>query len=404
MPERLQAEGLRWAAAHRPPQPTLYGSTPLSHRAARAAHPRRVRAPLHAIFLALAVALVALAAPRVAVAAPPSALFVYGRSESRLQIIVQEVVDRILRDAGWPLVPPFNDNESSIVRGCLGKASPWNCLESMATKKGIQRIVTVRVDFESSADGTSQIIVTGRLVYSGSETYLEQQRFCGACSDDDLKSYSEEVAKLLLDERAIAAGNTKVGVSSIPMGAEVRIDGKVVGITNSVFATSPGKHTVEIRARGHRPEKRDVTSIEGKTVSTTVTLQKGDENAPPGTGEVSPGPGPDVSIGGGGGDVDEGSGGAFRKWGPKAMVGGGGVLVVTGIILLVIDEPEVTKKGPDVPQYHRESTLGGAIALVGGAALAGAGGYLWWKFSRTETTPIVSTSSNGVVVGFAGAF
>jgi hypothetical protein len=262
----------------------LYGSTPRLHRTSRApAH----RFTLAAVSLLLAVVFVAFVAPRHAHAAPPSALFVYGKAESQQQQVVQTVVDRVVRDAGWPVVPPFSDNEASIVRGCLSKAAPWPCLESMASKKGIERIVAVRVDLEKSSDGTSQTIVTGRLVYAGSASFLEQQRFCGACSDEDLASYTEEVAKLLMDERAIAAGTTKVGVSSVPMGAEVRIDGKVVGLTNNSFAASPGKHTVEVRARGHRPEKREVTAIEGKTVTTTITMQTGDENGAPGT-ELTP--------------------------------------------------------------------------------------------------------------------
>jgi hypothetical protein len=356
-----------------------------------------------ALFVGLAFTLTLTAAPGRAAAAPPSALFVYGKSESRLQLIVQGVVDRVLRDAGWPLVPSFNDNEASIVRGCLSKASPWTCLESMADKKGIQRIVAVRVDLEKSSDGTSQVIVTGRLVYSGSETYLEQQRFCGACSDEDLTSYSEEVAKLLLDERAVAAGNTKVGVSSIPMGAEVRIDGKTVGITNNVFATSPGKHTVEIRARGHRPEKRDVTAIEGKTVNTTVKLQAGDENATPGTGEGAAPASGDASTDLG----DEESGGGFRKWGPKAMVGAGGALVVTGaIFILALDEDQTTfdPSDPNRDEKYRDWAPAGAGLFVTGAVIGGVGGYLWWKQISKSSTPTISTTSTGAVVGLSGSF
>lgn len=379
----------------------LYGPLLLQNFGASALRSgRHVAAPL---FLALAAALILFAAPGRAHAAPPSALFVYGKSEARLQTIVQNVVERVLRDAGWPLVPPFSDNEAAIVRGCVAKDAPWPCIENMATKKGIERIVAVRVDLEKSSDGTSQVIVTGRLVYAGSASFLEQQRFCGACSDEDLASYSEDVAKLLMDERAIQTGTTKVGVSSVPMGAEVHIDGELKGKTNSIFATAPGKHTVELRARGYKTEKRDFTAIDGKTVVVaTVTMQAGE-----GGGEV----GGEVAVGGegpqgsGGGSIgDEGSGDVFRKWGPKAMVGVGGALVITGVVLLILDEPEVTKKGPNVPKTHRETTLGGAVSLVSGAALAGAGGYLWWKYSKSKTAPTVSTSSNGVVVGVAGAF
>jgi hypothetical protein len=341
---------------------------------------------------------------RSASAAAPSALVVFGRAETRIQDIVYSVVDRVLRQAGWPLVPALASNEATIVRGCLGKEAPWPCVESMATKKGIERIVAVRVDLERSADGTSQVVLTGRLVYAGSSSVLEQKRYCGACSDEDLTAYSEEISKLLLDERAVQAGTTKVGVTSVPMGAEVLIDGKIVGITNNVFSTFPGKHTVEVRSRGYQSESRPVTAVDGKTVTTSMTLRPGDSSKPP----VQTGGDGSVVVGGGGDGAEGGGGGMFRKVGPKAMVGAGAVMVVSGVVFLaVLDEPRqtyLTKMELDGDPTYRDWTPPGIGLLAGGAILAGAGGYLWWKWGSSEASPTVATTSNSVVMGLAGSF
>jgi PEGA domain len=367
--------------AHRAPRPPL------------SSLPRRRAAP-PALLLALFAALVISSTARSASAAAPSALVVFGRAEARIQDIVYSVVDRVLRQAGWPLVPALAANEATIVRGCLGKEAPWPCVESMATKKGIERIVAVRVDLERSADGTSQVVLTGRLVYAGSSSVLEQKRYCGACSDEDLTAYSEEISKLLLDERAVQAGTTKVGVTSVPMGAEVRIDGKVVGITNNVFGTYPGKHTVEVRAPGHEPETRAVTAIDGKTVTASVTLRT--KGSPPVAGGSE---GVVVT------DDDDGEGGSpLPPWAPKAIIGVGGILAVTGVVLLVMDEEPVATKGPDVPEFYFESQNAGIATLVSGVAVAGVGGYLWWKYSSKSTAPVVTTSSNRVLVGISGVF
>lgn len=368
----------------------------------RCARLRQDRYALRAVLLALFAALViSRSASPAHAAAAPSALVVFGKAEARIQDIVYGVVDRVLRQAGWPLVPALAPNEAVIVRGCLGKDSPWPCLESMANKKGIERIVAVRVDLERSADGSSQVVLTGRLVYAGSSSVLEQKRYCGACSDEDLTVYAEEISKQLMDERAVQAGSTKVGVTSVPMGAEVRIDGKVVGITNNVFPTFPGKHVVEVRSPGYQAESRPVTAIDGKTVTTSVSLKPGDSSKPP---VQSP---PDVGSGGGGDDGDGGGGGGggFKKWGPIGMVGVGAGLAVTGTVLLVMDEEPVTKKSPDVPKTYFESRNAGIALLLSGVAVGGAGGYLWWRFASKQTVPVISSVSNGgVAVGISGAF
>lgn len=358
------------------------------------ARKRQGRFALRAVLLALFAALLISGVAGTAHAAAPSALVVFGKAESRIQDIVYGVVDRVLRQAGWPLVPALAPNEATIVRGCLGKEAAWSCVESMASKKGIERIVAVRVDLERSSDGSSQVVLTGRLVYSGSSSVLEQKRYCGACSDEDLTVYAEEISKLLMDERAVQAGTTKVGVTSVPMGAEVRIDGKVVGITNNVFSTFPGKHVVEVRAPGYQAESRPVTAVDGKTVTTSVSLKPGDSSKPPVQS------GPDL----GGGEVDGGGegGGGFRKWGPKAMVGAGALAVIGGVVLIAKDEDAQPGNTEDVEYF--DSALGGTILAISGALVAGAGGFLWWKFANESSVPVVSTLPGGALVGIAGSF
>ncbi|MEZ4362094.1 MAG: PEGA domain-containing protein [Kofleriaceae bacterium] len=327
-----------------------------------------------------------------AFAAKPSALVVFGKADQHAQTIVMNVVDRVLRAAGWPLVPTLAENDAVVVRGCLAKDAPWPCLRSMAEKRGIQQIVAVRVELERLANGTSQIVLTGRLVYAGASSVLEQKRFCGACSDEDLMVYAEEISKTLLDERAVRAGTTQVEVRSTPMGAEVRIDGELVGLTNATFATFPGKHSVEMRLPGHEPETRSVTAIDGKTVTAEVALRVLGAPAPPPPG-------------------DEGGGGhsrsALRRYGPMSMVGAGGVLMVVGSVLLVLDEDkqlfDTEEERLRDPHFQNYAPVGVPM-LIGGAVIAGAGGYLWWRFASRNTVPVASASAEGATVGLAGSF
>ncbi len=338
-----------WLSAPRAPQPSPRSSP--SSLSAREAHRVAARSSLasltSALLLPLLAVLLVVGHPRAAAAqsaqvAAPSALVVFGRADQSMQDVVYAVVDRKLRDAGWPLVPQLASNDATIVRGCLSKAAPWPCLESMASKKGIERIVAVRVEIERSPDGTSQVVLTGRLIYAGAPSKIEQKRYCGACSTEDLTAYGEEISKELLAERALLSGNTKIAVSSTPIGAEVRIDNKPVGVTNNVFATSPGKHNVEVRAPGHQSEIREVSVNEGKTATVSFPLRRGQSPTTP------PGPplaaaAPPAASGGADVDVDvDGSGGESSSplpaWAPKAMMGVGGALVLTGVVLLIVDE------------------------------------------------------------------
>lgn len=414
MPTRPQAGAAPWwLSAPRAPQPSprCSSSSLPAHEPHRLAARPSLTSLTAATLLPLLAVLVLVGHPRAAAAqsaqvAAPSALVVFGRADQSMQDVVYAVVDRKLRDAGWPLVPQLASNDATIVRGCLSKPAPWPCLESMASKKGIERIVAVRVEIERSPDGTSQVVLTGRLIYAGAPAKIEQKRYCGACSTEDLTAYGEEISKELLAERALLSGNTKIAVSSTPMGAEVRIDNKPVGVTNNVFATSPGKHTVEVRAPGHESEIREVSVNEGKTATVNFPLRRGQSpTTPPGPPlAAAPTAGPssgsaDVNV-----DVDGGGDSSpLPAWAPKAMVGVGGSLVVTGVVLLIMDEGP-TEKMPGAPKTYRETQTGGIVALISGAVIGGAGGYLWWKNRSRTVVPTTSMTSGSVTVGVSGAF
>lgn len=399
-----------WLSAPRAPQPSPRPSP--SSLSAHEAHRVAVRSSqaslTSALLLPLLAVLLLVGHPRAAAAqsaqiAAPSALVVFGRADQSMQDVVYAVVDRKLRDAGWPLVPQLASNDATIVRGCLSKPAPWPCLESMASKKGIERIVAVRVEIERSPDGTSQVVLTGRLIYAGAPAKIEQKRYCGACSTEDLTAYGEEISKELLAERALLSGNTKIAVSSTPMGAEVRIDNKPVGVTNNVFATSPGKHNVEVRAPGHQSEIREVSVNEGKTATVNFQMRPGQSpTTPPGPPlAAAPTAAPD-SVGVA---VDSGgeSSSPLPAWAPKAMMGVGGALVVTGVILVLANDPK-EDKGLDVDEFYTDTQTPGIVALVSGAVIGGVGGYLWWKSRSRTVVPTTSMSSGSVTVGVAGAF
>ncbi len=120
-------------------------------------------------------------------------------------------------------------------------------------------------------------------------------------------------------------------------GAEVRVDGKVIG--EAPFAKelrlSPGSHTLEVRLEGYEPAKIEVELAPRQQATQTITLERASSTPPaptttPPTG-TAPGPPPTPP--------DEGSGAlGTTGWitgvvGLAALAGGG----VTGIWALSLD-------------------------------------------------------------------
>jgi tetratricopeptide (TPR) repeat protein len=86
-------------------------------------------------------------------------------------------------------------------------------------------------------------------------------------SDEALRKAEREIARLrpMIGELAIA---------TTPNGAEVRVDGELVGSSpiRWPIAVRPGARIVEVRADGHAPLSRSVTVMMGQSESLTLIL------------------------------------------------------------------------------------------------------------------------------------
>lgn len=63
-------------------------------------------------------------------------------------------------------------------------------------------------------------------------------------------------------------------VTSNPDGAEITIDGKFMGTTQSTLKLSSGEHTVKIEKGGYKPWNRTVTLNAGSNITIDATLEK----------------------------------------------------------------------------------------------------------------------------------
>ena len=63
-------------------------------------------------------------------------------------------------------------------------------------------------------------------------------------------------------------------VKSTPEGAEITIDGKYVGSTQSTLTLGPGEHTIQLQKQGFKLWERPLTVSAGGTLTVDATLEK----------------------------------------------------------------------------------------------------------------------------------
>ena len=86
---------------------------------------------------------------------------------------------------------------------------------------------------------------------------------------------------------------------------------------------------------------------------------------------------------------------------PYALIGAGGVVLVTGLVLIALDQSP-DPHGAQAMTLRDTETTGIVLALVGAAA-AGAGGYLWWR-DHHGGAPVAAVAHDAALVGWSGRF
>jgi len=181
-----------------------------------------------------------------------------------------------------------------------------------------------------------------------------------------------------------------------PPDARVTIDGAAIpaSTTPRPFEVDPGEHVVQASSKASDPSESKVVLQEGGEVAVTVVL------APKaGTGKaVVPGPTPEPD-------------GPPRANKTLAFValGAGGVLLVTGIVLLVVREGDISDLNQacrdGCPSSNRnaleatrdEAQLFGPLGVgfsVVGLVAAGAGAYLLFRPSARPSAPANGTTTS----------
>ena len=337
--------------------------------------------------------------------AEPGAVLISGTAPAQQQQVVSGSVAKNMRVAGWTLSDkPYSADAAAAAVACLRKLDPWICISAILRDKQIQRVAIVSIDPKPGKDGSTDTVITERLVIANMDSLFVAQRFCAYCTNDKLAALAAEVTKELLDRAAVGSGQTVVAIKSVPRGARVYIDTNLVGVTDASINIVPGAHTITVESDNYPTDTQHVVDKENTTQEDSFTLRPSTRPGFPLRSSTGSG---GIALAANGG-TSELPGGVNKKTRPwifvsKLAMGIGAAAFVTGVVLVAIDEDPVTRPDQDASRRYLDSGTGGFIIGLSGLAIAG-GGYLFWRYSRPKSIPTVTPVEGGTVVGLAHSF
>jgi hypothetical protein len=224
------------------------------------------------------------------------------------------------------------------------------CMVEAAGAAGASVVVRITV----AAEARDYILRTQLISGSTGEVLRADESYCEICTYDEVyERIDQEMANLsapigeALANPAVAP--VELNVASDPAGAEVLIDGEVVGQTPLAVELEPGAHEISVHKDGFEHATKSVELAESEKRAVDFSLTK-----------VPSGP-------------------SLKKILGWTGIGVGVAAIGAGVALLVIDENpyDPSCDGLEGTCARRYNTLGGGIAaLAGGVVAAGAGATL----------------------------
>lgn len=230
------------------------------------------------------------------------------------------------------------------------------CLSRVAKVFGVQRALVGGI----GAHGTSYDFTLTLLETGGGSVLAQVNRRCDVCNFAEVEEAVSKATLQLHDQSLVFLSTRAVlGVQSTPAGAEVLVDGLSVGAAPIRSLLSPGRHVVEVTAKGLRSLKREVALEAGKTRTLTVNLVEAWANFPEGGSPPVPprrgvprwakwvALGAGVSLAGVGGalwGIDGGTTSADERYvrdtrpAGVALVSIGGAAVIAGALLSILED------------------------------------------------------------------
>ena len=346
--------------------------------------------------------------------AQPSAMVFEGNATTRDAKLAIVAATETLTAAAWKFGDAaFTPKDAKAMSACMASATRALCVDAIIKKKKVSRVAILSLETHQTNQGEEELIVSARLLVPADNTFAFDQRYCSHCTDDTIASTTKALMQSLVAQLAQDRNRTVLAVNTEPASAGVFVDGETAGVTDLKMNVSPGPHMVRIERQGYKTESRNVTCVEGKTITITVKL------ALAGAGVTKPAIAAVVSPATPTADVAPTTDVAAQEvqptqakrtaarstLAPKLLIGFGGAAIVSGGVLMLLNENDpVALRGAAQRRTYRTTFLPGGIVMGTGVLAAAIGSYLLLRDSNATTAPLVAPVDGGAVVGLIHGF
>jgi hypothetical protein len=181
------------------------------------------------------------------------------------------------------------------------------------------------------------------MVLEGDEARLSLQETCELCGIEELGELLAAMGGRLRRKFDLTKDSAMLRVETRPQGAEVRVDGEMVGTTPVEIVVEPGPRALEVSKPGHRSEKRSIEPTAGARENYSFVLRRG----------------------------------GYKTWLPWVLLGTGVAGIVSGGALIGIDGREIRSDCNADPvgncQFLHKTLAGGVVLTVVGVGLVATG-------------------------------
>lgn len=276
-----------------------------------------------------------------------------------------QIADWLTRHGHTVVAAPFPPDVVAQFTDQMKTGNPGNARDVVERSATTQSVVYARAEAKK-ASGARDVSVTVSWFVKGHDVATQQQD-CARCTDQLLRATIDDLLKKLIGGGAV--GHVKL--KSSPPGARIVIDGQAIGVTPLDWDLPTGKHAITMDKAGLAPASGEVMVTAEKTELFILTLESPEAAGSHGGSKVLP-----VSV---------------------LVVGG--LALAAGGVLIAIDSPKDDNK----PTYRDSKNIGIGVA-IGGAAIAGLGGYLLYRASHKRSAPVASITGSSAYLGWSGSF
>lgn len=152
-----------------------------------------------------------------------------------------------------------------------------DCARALAEAADAAYAITWRIEVDGR-DFTTRVQLRDR---DRGEIVGESESPCDICGVQEVAAVVADQTAALRNKLDTARAPARISVTTVPSGAQVFVDGVLVGVTPYEDALPPGRHHVEIFKEDFLARQRDVTLVDGVEETIELTLQRRPPDASP---------------------------------------------------------------------------------------------------------------------------